>query len=196
MPEAGLRERQKRAVRNSLQTAALELFLERGFAATSVDDIAATASVSRSTFFRYFGSKEAVVFAALDARGEALARAILARPPTETPLRAFEEALIDSNAAMEDAEDERLVRDRDRVVQADPELQMRSRELTLRWQSRLATTLAQRDGHDVPRPEQLLTAAVGVAIVERLADDWRRHPNRSVETLVRSQFDLLRSIVG
>lgn len=196
MPEAGLRERQKRAVRTSLEAAALELFLDRGFAGTSVDDIAAAAAVSRSTFFRYFGSKEAVVFSGLDARGEALAQAILARPATETPLRAFEEALIASNSAMEDAEDERFVRDRDRVVQADPELQMRARELTLRWQERLAHTLARRDGHDVPRPEHLLTAAVGLAIVERLADEWRRHPNVPVEKLVRGQFDLLRKIVG
>lgn len=42
---------------------ALQLFLERGYDATTVDDVAAAAGVSRASFFRYFQSKEGVVFA-------------------------------------------------------------------------------------------------------------------------------------
>lgn len=48
--------------RERVQDIALDLFARRGYEATSVDDIAAAAGLSRSTFFRLFGSKEAVVF--------------------------------------------------------------------------------------------------------------------------------------
>ena len=48
--------------RERVQDIALELFANRGYDATSVEDIAAAAGLSRSTFFRLYGSKEAVVF--------------------------------------------------------------------------------------------------------------------------------------
>ena len=51
------------AQRTAVVSAALELFHEQGFEATSVDQIARAANVSRSTFFRQFGGKEDVVFA-------------------------------------------------------------------------------------------------------------------------------------
>lgn len=52
----------RRSVRDALIDAAFDLFDERGFSATTVDDIAARADVGRTTFFRHFGSKEAAVF--------------------------------------------------------------------------------------------------------------------------------------
>ena len=51
------------AARTAVVAAALELFVRQGFDATSVEQIAQAAGVSRSTFFRQFGGKEDVVFA-------------------------------------------------------------------------------------------------------------------------------------
>ncbi|MET7770924.1 helix-turn-helix domain-containing protein [Nocardia sp. NPDC005366] len=59
---SGLREQKKLAAWRALRSAALRLFEERGYEATTVDQIAAAAGVSRATFFNYFVSKEAVVF--------------------------------------------------------------------------------------------------------------------------------------
>jgi AcrR family transcriptional regulator len=58
-----LRERKRQRAREAIVEAAFELFAERGFAEVTVADIAERAEVGRTTFFRYFGDKQEVVFA-------------------------------------------------------------------------------------------------------------------------------------
>src|ERR1700745_4535985 len=59
--QASLRERKKARTRASLRQHALRLFREQGYQATTVEQIAAAAELSPSTFFRYFPTKEDVV---------------------------------------------------------------------------------------------------------------------------------------
>jgi AcrR family transcriptional regulator len=61
-PVLGRRDRKRLDTRNGLAAVALELFAERGFDAVTVNDIADRADVDPSTFYRHFGSKEAVIF--------------------------------------------------------------------------------------------------------------------------------------
>ena len=61
MPPDGLRERKKARTRAAIQAAALSLFREQGYDETTVQQIAAAAEVSESTFFRYFPTKAEVV---------------------------------------------------------------------------------------------------------------------------------------
>src|SRR6266852_474455 len=62
-----LRERKKLRTRRALADAALRMFTEKGFDATTLDELAEEAEVSRSTFFRFFPAKEA---AAIEAETE------------------------------------------------------------------------------------------------------------------------------
>jgi AcrR family transcriptional regulator len=73
---SGLRERKKAATRLAIHDAGMRLFAERGFAGTTVDEIAEAAGVSRATVFAYFPTKEEIVFGdaalAVDALGARL----------------------------------------------------------------------------------------------------------------------------
>lgn len=67
-PRSGRTPHGRRKVRSAIAVAALEKFAEQGFEATTVDQIAEAAGVGRRTFFRYFRSKEDVVFPGHDER--------------------------------------------------------------------------------------------------------------------------------
>jgi TetR/AcrR family transcriptional regulator, regulator of mycofactocin system len=82
---AGLRERHVARTRDAIVGAALELFERQGFEATTVDEIAARADIAPRTFFRYFPTKEAVLFARAADDRDRIAAALAARPPTEHP---------------------------------------------------------------------------------------------------------------
>lgn len=90
----GRRERNKARTREALQAAARRLFSERGFAETTVEQIADAADVSERTFFRYFGSKEELLLPDLAAFFASLERELRARPAQEHPLDAYLAALI------------------------------------------------------------------------------------------------------
>ena len=84
---AGRRERKKAATRASIVQAAHELFLERGFDAVSVREIADRADVSPTTVFTHFPQKEALAFGDEDERHAQLVAAVTGRPPG-TPISA------------------------------------------------------------------------------------------------------------
>jgi len=86
-PVEGMRARKRRQTRERIVNAALQLFSAKGFDAVTVDEIAATADVSKRSFFDYFPAKEDVIFAWQDDFGKVLAAAIAARPARESPVR-------------------------------------------------------------------------------------------------------------
>src|SRR5436309_16139985 len=76
----GLRERKKQQTREALARAGMELFVERGYDATTLAEIAEAAGVSTRTIFAYFPSKEDILFASFQTMRDALARRLADRP--------------------------------------------------------------------------------------------------------------------
>ncbi|MFI9363379.1 TetR/AcrR family transcriptional regulator [Kitasatospora sp. NPDC053057] len=79
----GRRERKKAATRQKIADTALRLFLERGYEAVGIRDVAAEADVAVTTLFSHFASKEALVFERDDDFEQRLTQAVTGRAPHE-----------------------------------------------------------------------------------------------------------------
>ena len=90
-----LRERKKARTRAAIREHALRLFREHGYDATTVEQIAAAAEVSPSTFFRYFPTKEDVVLQ--DGFDDRMFEAFDRQPPSLTPIAALRVAMRETN---------------------------------------------------------------------------------------------------
>src|SRR6202142_2037697 len=115
----GLRERKKARTRAAIQDHALRLFHERGYDATTVEQIAEAAEVSPSTFFRYFPTKEDVV--AYDALDPLVMAAWRAQPADMKPIAAMRKAMWDVFASMDRTNVEEMM-GRGRLLFGQPEL--------------------------------------------------------------------------
>src|SRR5881275_1648549 len=87
--QTGLRQRKKQQTREAIAQTARRLFLEHGFDAVTVDDVARAADVSRKTVFNYFPTKEDLFYGRMEIFEEDLLAAIRSRAPGESILRAF-----------------------------------------------------------------------------------------------------------
>jgi AcrR family transcriptional regulator len=91
----GRRERKKAAIREALSTAALRLFLERGYDGVGVREIAEVADVSTTTLLKYFPSKEALVFDKDSDLEASLIGAVVDRPSGASAVSALREHMRD-----------------------------------------------------------------------------------------------------
>lgn len=89
-----LRDRLKQRTAEEIEEAAFALFVGHGYDETTVDQIAAAAGVSTRTFFRYFPSKEAVVFGDHQQAVRWLRLALAATDPALPPLARLQEAML------------------------------------------------------------------------------------------------------
>lgn len=166
----GLRELKKNRTRKAVQDAAMRLFDEQGFDATTVEQIALAAEISTATFYRYYCDKEAVVLGDDD---RALVHEILAERPEHEPLFETLTALLQRMAA-ELERDREAVLVRLRLMCSVPGLQAR------RWASRqaminlLAHALAPRAGTQPDDHQLRLAIAVALAAESETVLHWAR----------------------
>ena len=144
-PKPGLRELKKARTRSEIQRQALRLFRRQGYAATTIEQIAAAAEVSQSTFFRYFPTKEDVVL--WDEYDPRFLAALQAQPPDLPPIAALRQAMRGVFAELS-AEQLDLERDRGRLITNEPDLRARSLSVTLDSVKMLGDALAERLGRD------------------------------------------------
>src|SRR5207247_11153805 len=104
----GLRERKKQRTRETIARVAHELFVERGYHATTLPDIAEAADVSTRTIFAYFPSKEDILFSDFVLMKQALAQALAERPEGEEALVTVREFMVSRVAAGKSKLDEQI----------------------------------------------------------------------------------------
>ncbi|MGO9081739.1 MAG: TetR family transcriptional regulator [Streptosporangiaceae bacterium] len=156
---AGLRERKKARTRAAIREHALRLFREQGYPATTVEQIAAAAEVSPSTFFRYFPTKEDVV---LQDDLDVLALDAFERQPAGlSAISAFRAAAAQAYAGMTDEELERL-QETTRLTLSVPEIRARALDEFTRTIEVIADMIARRSGRD---PADIAVRAGAGAIV-------------------------------
>jgi AcrR family transcriptional regulator len=187
----GLRARKRQQTRERLTRAAMALFLERGFEATTLDDIAAAADISRRSFFHYFESKEDVVFAWQEESTAALIAAVAARPANESMLAAAENAIsamvrqLEPNEAMAMAQ---LKRD-------NPALQARDQVKYEKLERALAEALGKRAGHRSEKLGARLVAMIATGAMRIGGELWAAEGAREKpEVSVKRIFAAIRAI--
>jgi AcrR family transcriptional regulator len=121
-----LRERKKARTRASIQQHAMRLFRAQGYQTTTVEQIAAAAEVSPSTFFRYFATKEDVVLR--DDYDRLMLEAFRAQPPEVSPIRAVRAAIRQLGSVLEGLTPEELALEQERAA-----LQLSVPEIRARW---------------------------------------------------------------
>lgn len=150
------------AVRAELAQMAFDLFLREGFEKVTLDGLAAAAGVSRSTFLRYFGSKEEAVLSVFETHGEQVADAVRARPADEDDWTALRNGLDTAIEHYRQDPDRALTTTR--LVLGTPALCARQLEKQRGWLPALANALAERTGSP-----QLVTLDISVKAAAALA---------------------------
>jgi len=158
-PDIGLRERKKAKTRAAIQEHALRLFREQGYAETTVEQIAAAAEVSPSTFFRYFPTKEDVMM--YDVLDQDLSRAFRTQPAELSPIQALRAALRTLFAGLP-AGEWALQQERAALMRTVPELRGRMLDNFAETFDFIVAMLAERVGR--PAQDFAVHNAAGAAM--------------------------------
>jgi AcrR family transcriptional regulator len=171
----GLRERKKLKTREAIQRTAMRLFDKQGYEETTIEEIAAAAEISPSTFFNYFPTKEDVVlFDAFDPMAIQMFRDLPKDRPLSVGLRTVLEAL---SAALE--HDEQVIFARGRLFLEVPELRARVWDEVERTQLLITQVLAERTGRRPDDFELRVIARILTAALFEASMEWMRTKGRS-----------------
>jgi AcrR family transcriptional regulator len=171
-PVQGLRERKKARTRALIQKEALRLFREQGYAETTVEQIAEAAEVAPSTVFRYFATKEELVF--ID-QFPPFAEALNAAPAELNPIQAVRVAMREVTAG-QTAEEIAEGVERERLMLTVPELWAASLENVTGTIRTMQEILARRAGRAAVDPEiRNITGAI-TGVMFAVWFDWVKNP--------------------
>jgi AcrR family transcriptional regulator len=187
----GLRERKRQQTRERLTRVAMALFLERGFEATTLDDIAAAADISRRSFFHHFESKEDVVFAWQEESTAALIAAVAARPANESMLAAAENAISEMVRQLKPGEAMAMAQ----LKRDNPALQARDQVKYEKLERALAEALGQRAGHKTEKLQARLVAMIATGAMRIGGELWAAEGAREKpEVFAKRTFAAIRAI--
>jgi TetR/AcrR family transcriptional regulator, regulator of mycofactocin system len=188
----GRRERKKQQTREALEATAWRLFQRKGYDETTIEDITDAVDVSTRTFFRYFDSKEAVLFGNWRANLDRIPELVLSRPSEEPPLTALFEVSLQLADLVEAGESRILLRKE--LAKTSRRIGDYERNVIIpESEHAIALAIAQRLGVDPdtdPRPTIVAAVAVGAWTAARkiwLTSDGER----PMSELLRQAFDII-----
>jgi AcrR family transcriptional regulator len=191
MDKVGLRERTRRAVRTEIAATGMRLFLEHGFDAVTMDQIAAAADISRRSLFRYFDTKEDIVVGNLVDLAHSAVAVVRSRPESESPwvvLRAALEVYVS-----EPAHSAEWAYDLARMIHGTPSLRARRLEKQQIWISLLAPEIEHRLTGDDTDLRALAIVSAALACLDAATEIWvRRGGGTSIEDLYDAAIAAIR----
>ena len=182
----GLRERKKARTRATIREEALRLFREQGYHATTVEQIAAAAEVSPSTFFRYFPTKEDVV---LQDDMEPLLIEALEQQPLDMGIVAAVRAALRTVTATLDEETWERIRQSTELGMTVPEIRSRAMDDFARTVTLMADGVAKRTGLS---PDDLRVRAVSGAVfgaIMAATAPWEDYRSEHINTQLFDRVD-------
>jgi AcrR family transcriptional regulator len=185
-----LRDEHKARTKRSLREAALKLFASRGFDTTTIEEVAEQAGVSARTFFRYFPTKESVLFLGERDWVTSFADAYLVQPRSLSDVDAMCATIVDLARPM--AKGRRGLQLYDRAVASSVALRGREQDHRTDDAATMAEAIAARRGLPAVDEGCILLATVGIAIYVRALDSWLAGPaSHDLGRIIEEEFRIL-----
>jgi AcrR family transcriptional regulator len=181
--------------RGRLEKAAMELFQERGYVQTTVEEIAARAGLTERTFFRYFADKREVLFSGSKDLEKSIIDGIASAPRGASPFAAVAAAFEAAGAELQDRRDIQFVRARYALVTKHAEIQERELIKLASLAAALADTLRKRGVGDTAAS---LSAEVAIAVFKIAFERWVAEPDGGPDLthLQRAALDELKAVTA
>ena len=189
----GLRARKRRETRARIAEAGLTLFLQHGFEAVTLDQVAAAADISRRTFFHYFDSKDDILLAWESEAEAAFLQALAAEPAGLSPLETVREGMAKTISRYETDQSIAI----DRLLRSSEALCARKQGSYERKERTLFAYLTERWPDPELRRSLRLVAMLGVAALRLGVEEWSAEDGRRpLVDYFNETFDLLKLQLG
>ncbi|MET9258052.1 TetR family transcriptional regulator [Streptomyces sp. NPDC003717] len=190
-PMPGLRERKKARTKAAIQREAVRLFREQGYSATTVEQVAEAAEVAPSTVFRYFATKQDLVFST--DYDLPFAKLFQAQSPDLTPIQAERETI---SSMLKDISSQELALQRERwvLILSEPELWGASLGSISRTMQVMSEEVAKRAGRS-PRDASVraYTGAV-FGVMLQVSLEWANDPDMDFATALDEALRCLENL--
>jgi AcrR family transcriptional regulator len=188
MEKISLRSANKVRTAHVLREAALELFLEQGYDATKTEEVAEKAGVSVRTFFRYFKTKDEVLFKGQRSWSESFAEICRQQPASMSLMEAMCATLVQLFTGL----DRKAAIRFEKVIETSVTLRGRAELQQRENADRMAAALAARKGLAKPDATCKLLGGVCMLLQRSAVEDWRHSRSKVfLEDMIVEKFQLL-----
>jgi AcrR family transcriptional regulator len=194
-PPPSRREAHKTRTQRTLQQAALELFAKQGYDATTTEEIAERAGVSPRTFFRYFATKESVLFVGEYGWFQEFTTEFLGQPRALSDLEAMSATLVGLAGGLVPRRRALLLYER--AVASSPTLRGGVMDHQQSDIAKMAEAIATRRGMSRPDDECALLAAISLVTYRRALTKWLAGPAKvDPKKVIAGHFALLNGLIA